>query len=312
MVIYRSLREIPSLESSVLTIGTFDGVHKGHQEIFREVREYSLHNKIPSVAITFDPHPQHITRLTNQQKKQLLTTVDAKIDKIDKNNIDYLLIIPFDAEFSKMQADDFLKDIIIDNFHPSYIIIGYDHHFGCKRQGDWEFLSNRSAKFHFDLQMIGPVKEDNHVISSTYIRQLILDQKIETANALLGYDLSVEGVVTKGLSRGRTLGYPTANVNPSVADQLIPVNGVYCVSVVVDGMEYPGICNIGYRPTFGSTDNKTIEVHLLADELPDLYEKKIQVQFKNYIRQEIKFETIELLKNQIQNDIKFCEKLVNG
>ncbi len=312
MVIYRSLSEITPLTASVLTIGTFDGVHLGHQTIFREVRAYALKNNMPSVAITFEPHPQHITRTPGQKKKQLLTGITDKIRRIEKTGIDILLILPFDEEFSRQTALEFLQDVIIGNFQPKQIIVGYDHHFGCRREGNSEFLEKQAPHFRYELRIVGPVKKGDQVISSSIIRKLLQDHRIEQANEYLGYPFSLTGTITRGLSRGRSLGYPTANVLPLREDLLIPADGVYCVTTSIKGKQYRGLCNIGYRPTFGDTDCKTIEVHLLAGKLPDLYGQELQVIFQRFIREEIKFDGTDLLTRQIQSDIEFCENLLKG
>ncbi|NOZ08825.1 MAG: bifunctional riboflavin kinase/FAD synthetase [FCB group bacterium] len=312
MVIYRSLKEITPLKASVLTIGTFDGVHLGHQTIFREVQAYSQKNRVPSVAITFEPHPQHITKSAGQKKKRLLTGIPDKIVRIEKAGIEHLLIIPFDEDFSKQTAREFLRDVIIENFHPTQIIVGYDHHFGCKREGNSEFLEKQARQYQYELSVVGPVKKGDQIISSSIIRKLLLDHRIELANDYLGYPFSLTGTITRGLSRGRTLGYPTANVSPLQEDLLIPADGVYCVAAAMEDKRYQGICNIGYRPTFGDTGYKTIEVHLLAGKLPDLYGKELEVAFQRFIREEIKFDGTDLLTRQIQSDIEFCENSIKG
>ena len=309
MAFYNNLKKLPELKNTVLTIGTFDGVHKGHQKLFEILIERARATKSESVVITFDPHPQHVIGRGINPKK-LLTSIEEKIEEITKLGIDYIFVFPFDQKFSKMTAEDFLKEIITKRFNPIEIIVGHDHHFGFKKQGDVEFLINNKMKYGFEVLEVKAKYQSNKIISSTWIRELIESQKIEDVNYLLGRNFSLTGTVAQGNGRGKLLGFPTANIkdwNPLLQS---PQNGVYLVNVLSDEITNYGVCNVGFRPTFYSQKEKVIEVHLFISKPLNLYGEELKVEFIQFIRDEDKFESKEELIDQIKKDKAICQKLL--
>ncbi|MBC8257188.1 MAG: bifunctional riboflavin kinase/FAD synthetase [Candidatus Marinimicrobia bacterium] len=306
MVICKSLNTIPNLDKSVLTIGSFDGMHRGHQEVIKDVKFRADGKNIPSVAITFDPHPKSILHSNVQENWNILTSADKKLELLEKNGIDYVLLIPFDMEFAKITAQDFMDNFIIKYFNPEQIVIGYDHHFGYKREGDAEFLKKQNDKYNFNLNVIEPLKIDGLTVSSTKIREYIQNCDIEAANNYLGWEYELSGVVVKGEGIGSKIGFPTANIKPEFQTQLIPGQGAYCVDVVVNNKIYPGMCNIGNRPTFHDDGNNVIEVNLISEDKLSLLDENITINFKIYIRQEKKYENKIDLVRQLKLDRQFC------
>lgn len=308
MVIFSSLSEIQKLESSVVTIGTFDGIHLGHKEIFSRVVSCADGLNVPSVVITFEPHPQHVVKKTWEKKILLINSQETKIELLAKLGIDYLLIIPFDHAFSKQSADNFIREVIVNSFFPVKIIIGYDHHFGHNREGNENSLEKLALKYGFEIEVVKPVSLGGGIISSSMIRQHLSLHRLDTANQFLDRQFAIRGRVIRGQGRGKTLGFPTANL--AVTDhQLIPGNGVYCVTVEYDGNREKGICNIGLRPTFEDSSERSIEVHIFGGVSEDLYSTEILVEFNKFVREEIKFDSIELLKKQINTDVLTCREL---
>ena len=262
MAIYNSLKDLPELKKTVLTIGTFDGVHLGHQKLFEILIEKAIATECESVVITFNPHPQHIIGKGVNPKK-ILTGIEEKISQISKLGIDHVVVIHFDIELSQMTADEFLNQVIIDRFSPLAIIVGHDHHFGYKKQGDIEFLNSQKEALGFEVIKVKANFNSKKIISSSWVRELIESHEIEEVNCLLGRNFSIKGTVAKGDGRGRLLGFPTANINISDPLIQIPKDGVYLVKIISENGIYFGVCNVGYRPTFDSQRKKVIEVHLL-------------------------------------------------
>jgi riboflavin kinase/FMN adenylyltransferase len=306
MVICKNLNTIPHLDKSVLTIGSFDGMHRGHMEIIKDVKLKADRNNIPSVVITFDPHPKSILQSNVQKNWSILTNTDKKLELLEQSGIDYVLLVPFDLEFAKITAKDFMDSFIIEYFNPEDIVIGYDHHFGNKREGNAEFLKKQSEKYNFNMHVIEPLTIDDISVSSTQIREHIQNCDIKAANNYLGWEYEISGVVVKGEGIGKGLEFPTANIQPEIQNQLIPGQGAYCVDAVVGNKTYPGMCNIGNRPTFYDGGENVIEVHLITEDALSLLDEKIKVTFKIFIRKEKKYGNKTELVRQLELDRQIC------
>ena len=307
MDICTSLNKIKTFKKSILTIGVFDGLHLGHMKIIEKTSKLALSKNLPSVLITFHPHPKKI--LTKNNNLNLLIEQDDKLKILANNCIDYVLIIPFSLQFSNILPENFLNNYIIKYFNPKEIIIGYDHRFGYKQKGDLKFLEEKSTIYNFTVHSINAYKRNDKVVSSTKIRKYISSGKIKDANLLLGYDYFLNGIVIKGDGRGSKMKFPTANIKPINNDKLIPKNGVYCVDVEIYKNKYIGMCNIGYRPTFYDNEKISIEVHLITDDKISIKNKKIKIIFKEYIREEKKYENINDLILQLNKDRYLCQSI---
>ena len=306
MVICKNLNTIPHLNKSVLTIGSFDGMHRGHMEIIKDVKLKADRKNIPSVVITFDPHPKSILQSNVKKNWSILTNTDKKLELLEQSGIDYVLLVPFDLEFAKITAKDFMDSFIIEYFNPEDIVIGYDHHFGNKREGNAEFLKKQSEKYNFNMHVIEPLTIDDISVSSTQIREHIQNCDIKAANNYLGWEYEISGVVVKGEGIGKGLEFPTANIQPEIQNQLIPGQGAYCVDAVVGNKTYPGMCNIGNRPTFYDGGENVIEVHLITEDALSLLDEKIKVTFKIFIRKEKKYGNKAELVRQLELDRQIC------
>ncbi len=303
MQIYKGLEHIrKTFQNTAVTIGNFDGVHKGHQAILHQVIEKAESIGGTSMAITFDPHPIRV--LKKNGDPPVITLFEQKAELIEKIGIDALVCISFDEKFAAMTADRFLSDILIHTLGMKAIVIGEDYTFGKNRQGDIHFLKDFSARYGYEVIVAGwvPVShQDMERISSTRVRELVMAGDVEKARQLLGRHYQIRGTVVSGRNRGgRLLGFPTANIH--LQDELCPKTGVYAVTVQSNGSTYKGVANIGYSPTFDD-QMFTVEVHLL-DFSGDIYGQKIKVNFIGRIRDEKKFENIEQLSRQIQADIQ--------
>jgi len=260
-----------------------------------------------SVLITFDPHPRHV--LESGEKLPLLLHTDKKMEILDSCHVDIVVVIPFTIEFSHLTADDFINKIVVKNFNPSYIVIGYDHHFGFEREGSPQFLKDFGKNNGVSVDIVEPISDNKVTISSTNIRKLVQNGYVRRASFELGWVFGFEANVIHGAGRGKGLGFPTANFIPEEKNQLIPASGVYCIRGRIDGNYLYGMCNLGVRPTFGETDF-VMEVHFIDQELDDLYGKKITVEFLERIRDEQKFSNPQDLIKQLKKDKQFCMRLM--
>ena len=306
MEVYKQLDSIPFTNGNVVTIGTFDGCHRGHQDIIKKVTSHANSIDGKSVIITFDPHPRHV--LQTKDKLPILMHIDKKLEIFKSLGLDIALIIPFDKNFSKMDASTFLKTIIIDNFDPDSIIVGSDHHFGFNRDGSPDFLKEFGLNNGFEVQIVGPVSDENVIISSTHIRELIRNGYVRRASFELGWVFGFKAKVVHGSGRGTELGFPTANFIPEEENQLVPANGVYFIRGRIIGLQAFGMCNFGVRPTFNE-DELIMEIHFFHDKLDDLYGKDIRVEFLERIRDEKKFPSSEDLIKQLKIDKQKCLEL---
>ena len=307
MEIVRRLDQFKPLPSCVLTIGSYDGIHRGHHGILTSVVNHAHARNVPSVLVTFDPHPRHILD-PSADKLSLIMGIDQKLEIIESLGIEIVYVINFTKAFSKTTATDFLNDTVLPNFNPEYMIVGYDHHFGYKREGSPEFLEDYCSKKAIGLEVIQKVSDEGHVISSTHIRQLIQDGFVRRANFELGSIFGFMAKVVHGAGRGKDLDFPTANVIPVEKNQLMPHPGVYFTRGRINGLQLYGMCNFGTRPTFNEKD-LVMEIHFFHDKAVDLYGKEIRVEFLERIRDEKKFPSPEDLKSQLIKDKQKCLEL---
>ena len=298
MIVKKTLPEVYSSTASVVTIGTFDGVHLGHRKIIDRLTAAANANDLRSILLTFFPHPRMV--LQQDTGLKLINTTEEKISILEKTGIDELIIYPFTKKFSRLTALEFVRDILVEKLAVKKIIIGYDHRFGRNRTANIKDLSTFGATFDFEVEEI-PAEEINEVsISSTKIRNALGTGDVQTANTYLGYEFMLNGKVTRGKGLGRQLDFPTANLHIEDPYKLIPENGVYVVKGIIDENRVYGMMNIGMNPTVNGTQ-KSIEVHFF-DFNADLYDKKIQVSLLTRLRDEERFASVEVLKEQLVKD----------
>ncbi len=306
MQVHRDLQQLPVFRNAVITIGTFDGVHTGHQYILQQLQEAAAFCNGETVIITFDPHPRAVLAPHNQPV-HLLTTLDEKIMLLEQQGIDHLVVVPFTKAFSELSATAYLEDFLIRTFNPHTIIIGYDHRFGHNREGGLELLEAEQQKFGFRLLEIPQQVVHNLTVSSTKIRKSLQEGAVQLANELLGYPYFLNGTVVHGDKMGRQLGFPTANISLTDSRKLIPAQGVYAVTVATGGRTLKGALNIGTRPTFNGTELR-IEVFIL-DFNEDIYGHPIRVNFLDYIRSDKKFDSVDALVVQMKDDVEKARAL---
>lgn len=285
----------------VVTIGTFDGVHKGHREVISELKRISRLSGGESVVFTFEPHPR-VVIAPQEDSLRLLTTKEEKINLIGNIGVDHLVIYPFTKEFSKLSYDEFVTDILVGRMNISSLVVGYDHRFGQGRKGDFSSLESLSGSLNFNVEQLSQLLVDNKVVSSSKIRLALDAGDISTANHFLGYRYTLSGKVIEGKQLGRKLGFPTANIEAYDKYKLVPGDGVYAVLVETGGMTYKGMLNVGVRPTVNyNADHKSIEVHIF-DFDADIYDSNITLLFVEKIRNEQKFTDIVELQQQLVKD----------
>lgn len=308
MNIYKDFNEIEKNPNSIVTVGTFDGVHRGHQLIIQRLLEISKQNNLRHLLITFDPHPQIVLQKADRKQIFLLTTIEERLKLFQSFGIENVLIIPFSNEFANIDAKDFIIEYLVKKVGLHSLLIGYDHLFGKNRQGNEDLLKDLSLEHNFNIEKIKAFQENELIISSTILRNLILTKQVEQANQLLGYPYFVEDIVVEGSKRGRTLGFPTLNFSFSNKYKLIPSQGVYFVSTEIDSKTIYGMASIGVRPTFEDEGELLLEVHLF-DFNRDLYGKKVSVNFHKFIREEKKFNSTEEIIAQLEEDKRICKEL---
>jgi len=298
MQVHRSIESLPNFKNAVVTIGTFDGVHAGHQKIIVALKEEARLQNGETVIITFDPHPRKIVK--PETSLQLITTLNEKIEILALHKVDHLVIVPFTKTFSDQPAEEYIENFLIKNFAPKSIIIGYDHRFGKERKGDYKMLERFAIKWNYNLVEIPKHVLEEIAISSTKIRNAILQSDIETANRLLGYHFFFEGIVVDGDKLGRQLGYPTANLEYTDEEKIHLGHGVYAVDVLVGDETKKGMLSIGNRPTLAKSGEK-IEVNIF-DFDRDIYGQTIRVIVKKFLRHQEKYDSLEALKQQLARD----------
>jgi riboflavin kinase/FMN adenylyltransferase len=296
-----SIHDSFSLNRPVVTIGIFDGVHKGHQFILDHLKKYAALHGGESVVLTLWPHPR-IVLSKDIQNFKLLHTRQEKIREMERHGIDHLVFIPFDSEIASLTACEFVQKYLVDKLKLEVLLIGYDNRFGKDRKGDAEGLRMCAEKNEFLIEKLPEFHSEQGSVSSTAIRESILKGDLESAVSMLGYHYYLSGVIVEGNHVGRQMGFPTANIHPLDPNKLIPMNGVYAIRAELRGETYNGMLNIGFRPTIDSAmDVKTIEAHLF-DVSGDFYEEKVMIHFVKRVRDEMKFSGLDALKKQLQQD----------
>lgn len=287
-------------QHAAITIGVFDGVHKGHKEILNRVLEIAKNINGQSVVVTFWPHPRLVLKQDNNIK--LINTLEEKQMLLEKHGIDHLIIIPFTENFSQQTSEEFIKNILIDKLHVKHLVVGFNHHFGRDREGNFEQIQKYAQTYQFEVEKLDAKIIENEHVSSTKIRNALGIGDIQTANSFLGYNYSITGSVVDGNKIGRDIGFPTANIQIDHNFKLLPKEGVYVVETEINKQKYPAMLNIGFKPTLNQPEKAlSIEAHIIgfAD---NIYKKSITIYFHKRIRDELKFDNIEQLKNQLFSD----------
>jgi riboflavin kinase / FMN adenylyltransferase len=320
MQVYRDTGNLPDFKNGIVTIGTFDGVHTGHRQIIAQLREEARLAGGETVIITFHPHPRRVVS-EGSKVVQLLNTIEEKTALLADAGVDHLIICPFTEQFSRLTADEYITEFLLKKFRPHTVVIGYDHRFGEGRKGDYKLLEQYSAEYGFRLKEIPAHVINEGTVSSTNIRNALLAGDSDTAAQLLGYDYFFQGKVVEGNRLGRTLGYPTANLEINNPEKLVPGNGVYAVSVKLEENSdpassqpfelpaqytdnfYQGMMNIGVRPTIGEDAKRVIEINLFNFD-KDLYGRFLTIYLRKFLREEKKFNGLDALKAQLAEDKK--------
>ena len=300
------IENFPADEASIVTIGTFDGVHLGHQQILKQLTDTSQKLKLKSVLLTFFPHPRMV--LQPDISMRLIQTIQEREKALENTGLDFLVIHPFSTVFSRLSADDYVKQILVEQLNVRKVVVGYDHRFGRNRTASLENMYHYADIYDFEVIEIDAKKIDSTAVSSTKIRNAIDHGNIELANTYLGQPFTLEGMVVHGDKRGRELAYPTANIDLQNQHKIVPKQGVYLVKSKLKGRVVYGMMNIGTKPTFDTT-MPSIEVHFL-DWNGDLYGQAVQVELLKWVREERKFKTVKELQTQIQTDEQNCRSSI--
>ena len=303
-------RNLPHLVESIITIGSFDGLHLGHQYLIWEVKKLAEKSKLPFYLISFEPHPRLV--LQNNSDFKLLQTWEEKISQLEKLGIENLIALPFTKELSLKSAEEFILEYILKPLKPKIIVLGYDHKFGRDRQGSKDTFLALKDKLNLDFEVIQLQEYMNQrsQVSSSIIRQHIQKGQIENANELLGYNYSITGKVVEGKKLGRTLGFPTVNILPNESHKLIPAIGVYHTSIEIEGVSYKSATSIGLNPTVENIDIPKIETYIL-DFNEEIYGREVTLKFHHYIRGEEKYNTLEELKSALEKDVMKIQDFSN-
>jgi len=308
MKIYSNIQDFPRINNAVVTIGSFDGVHMGHQKILKRLRESANDIGGETVILSFFPHPRMILHPEDSNIK-MITTIDERSELLEKHQIDHLIITPFTRDFSNLSPEEYIKQVLVDQIGIKRIVVGYDHRFGKDRQGCLDDLQRLGPECGFEVEEISEQDINDVAVSSTRIRKAILAGDVKTAREFLGYPFRITGKVVKGDQLGRKLGYPTANLFVEQPYKLIPSDGIYAVTVLINGKEYQGMCYIGSRPTINGM-RRNIEVNIF-DFDEDIYWMNIRLNFLHFIRGDAKFDSLEDLSVQIGKDKEAVLRLLN-
>jgi len=298
--VYTDISDFKDVNNPVVTTGTFDGVHFGHQQILNRLRSVADKTGGETVLLTFHPHPR-LVLFPDDEGLKLLSTREEKIKLLEKAGLDHLIIYPFSRKFSRLSATEYVRDLLVNDIGVHSLVIGYDHQFGRNREGDFNHLTELAEVFGFNVEEIPAQELDEVKVSSTKVRGALLAGEVSKAAAYLGHNYKVSGIVVKGKQLGREIGFPTANISVQDRYKLIPGNGVYAVIVRVQKQEYRGMMNIGVRPTVGGMLKPTMEVNIFNFN-DDIYGNFCGVEFVKRLRDEVKFESVEELKSQLELD----------
>jgi riboflavin kinase/FMN adenylyltransferase len=310
MQIHKGLDSLPVLQHAVLTIGTYDGVHAGHQAIIQRINEIAKEVEGESVVLTFDPHPRLVLQPDHKDLK-LISTISEKIELFEHFGLEHLVITPFSKDFASMDAAEYVEQVLVKKFRPKVIVIGYDHRFGKGRQGDIDLLRKLGPKWGYTVEEISVQTIDEISVSSTKVRNALLEGDIRSANQLLAHPFTLSGQVVHGDQIGRTLGFPTANIHVQDPHKLIPPPGVYAVRVEVKDRHFDGALSISFRPTITDTGELRIEVYIL-DFSEDIYGENIRLTFVDHIRADAKFNSLEELIAQMKDDVLRVRKALSN
>lgn len=306
--VYRGFSEYLPVKNAVVTTGTFDGVHVGHQTIINRLKGVADKQSGETVLLTFHPHPRLV--LQKDADIKLLSTIEERIDLLEKAGVDHLIIVPFNKEFSRLTSLEFVKEILVEKVGTKTLVIGYDHHFGRNREGSFQHLLEYGPMYGFDVEEIPAFEVSDVNVSSTKIREAIQSGEVEKAAKFLGHPYSLMGKVVEGDQIGRSIGFPTANIQIQEAYKLIPKPGVYAVNVIYKGISNPGMLNIGFRPTVGESNDLTIEVNIF-DFNQTIYGEELKLEIIQHVRNEIQFNGVSELKAQLEQDLKACQKILS-
>jgi len=299
MKIYKDIANLPPIEKPVITIGSFDGVHLGHQQIIQQINDLAASIEGQSVLVTFHPHPRIV--LGQDDNLRLLNTLEEKATLLEKYGVDALVVVPFSKAFANQSPDEYIKDFLVAKLHPRIIAIGYNHKFGKNRKGNISYLRKFEKEHQFEVVEISKKEVDSIAVSSTKVRQAVSEGKVALAKSLLGHPFVLSGTVVKGRQIGSEIGFPTANIQVDNAYKLIPPEGIYAVEVQHQDQHYQGMLYIGNRPTIDNDLQQTIEVNIF-DFNQDIYEEQIKVYFIQYLRGDVKFNNVTQLKEQLKKD----------
>ena len=307
MKIYHSIEDFPSDVNTIVTIGTFDGVHKGHKAIINRINEIANKEGLESVILTFNPHPRHVI-YPDDQELRLIHTIEEKTEDLRKTGLQNLVIHKFTKEFSRTKSISFIRDVLVNKLNIKYMVVGYDHHFGKNREGTFESLFELSELYDFKIEKIEPQSVDEVIISSTKIRNVILEGNLKQVNSYLSSNFLLTGKVVQGNNIGSSIGFPTANIKIENKWKILPKDGVYAVKVFVNSHKYFGMLNLGNRPSIAD-DSFVIEVHLF-DFNANLYNEELKIEFIERIRAQKQFSSLEKLKFQLKIDEINCRNIL--
>ena len=307
--VYNSIEEFSTSNKTAVTTGTFDGVHTGHKVIIEQLKRAAEKINGESVILTFFPHPRMVL-YPDDTDLRLLNTINERISMLEKTGIDHLIIHPFSKEFSRLSSTEFVRDILVNQLNVSTLVIGYDHHFGRNREGSFKHLEELAPLYNFKVEEISAQEIQQVNISSTKVRNSLLNGETYAANQFLGYNYFIKGTVVDGEKTGRKIGFPTANIEINEWYKLIPSSGVYAVKVKVENTTFNGMLNIGNRPTLKNSNKETIEVNIFNFD-KDIYGQEIEIEFFEKIRSEQKFENLSALTNQLKIDKKHVIQIFN-
>jgi len=298
MKIYRRLEDLPKFEKTVITIGSFDGVHIGHQKILQRIVALAKAENCESIVVTFHPHPRHVFGATDLK---IITTPSEKAEWMQDLGVDHLAVVPFDMEFASQSADAYIQDFLVKYFSPKHIVIGYDHRFGKGREGDISYLKNWASHYDYQVEEISKQEVEDIAISSTKIRKKLLAGAIEEAKGWLGHPFRLRGIVVYGQQLGTKMGFPTANIQVKYEYKLVPCEGIYAVWVWHEGKRYGGMLYIGNRPTIDKELAQSIEVNIF-DFNQNVYGQQLTLEFVKFLRGDVVFDSIEALRDQLAQD----------